>query len=616
MRMSCWTGGPEDIAIDPKLMLDPTLALDLGSACKADHAPANGWRPRFEQADMTQGLTIDCGGKPVDLFLAYYAHEREGAELIHHGNRLADGKSWTRLASSWHTADVEGLPASLKKEEHYGRGAGDRLVLAWYWIGGRLVARDWQAKAYRLYRKLIGKDEPAALIALSAPYTDRPEDALSDIEAVLEQHKEHCRLSRRTLARGPPAEGNGDGMMRVLHVLNHGLPTQDGYVYRTHGLLEGQRAHGIKTFHLTSPRHEHPAPTSIEKVEGWEFFRTPDASTGPRPPLFRELMEMRATQARIAEIAADVRPDVIQAHSPLLNGYPALWAARRLGIPVVYEIRAFWEDAAVDHGTTRENSARYRVIRKLETALCQRVDAVTTICRGLADALIIRGIDAKKIEIVPNAVDPGRFSSMVAPDPSRVRELGLEGCTVLGFIGSFYTYEGLALLIDAMPALLSSHPDLRLLLIGGGQDETPLRARATDKGLEKKVIFTGRIPQSEVPAHYSLVDLCVYPRLPMPLTDLVTPLKPLEAMAAGRIVVASDVGGHLELIRHGETGFLYKAGYLTALIDCVRDALASRERWPQIRADGRLFVTERSWQSVTGVYRPLFERLSLEKATV
>ncbi|MGI9510035.1 MAG: exosortase A [Geminicoccaceae bacterium] len=181
--------GPVALAVDPKLVLDPAQALDLGPACKADHAAADGWRPRFERADLTQGLTIDCGGEPVDLFLAYYAYERDGAELIHHANRLADGERWTRLATSWHAPDVEGLPASLKREELYGRRAGDRLVLAWYWIGGQLMARDWQAKAYQLYRKLLGKEEPVAMIALSAAYADHPNDALSDIEAVLEHHK-------------------------------------------------------------------------------------------------------------------------------------------------------------------------------------------------------------------------------------------------------------------------------------------------------------------------------------------------------------------------------------------------------------------------------------------
>lgn len=397
--------------------------------------------------------------------------------------------------------------------------------------------------------------------------------------------------------------------MRVLHILNHGLPTQDGYVYRTHGLLEGQRAHGIDTFHLTSPRHEHPAPEPIEDVEGWQFFRTFDQRMQPRLPLFRELMEMRAIKARISEVVKNVRPDIIQAHSPLLNGYPALWAARQAGIPIVYEIRAFWEDAAVNQGTMRENSARYRAIRALETNLCKRVDAITTICHGLANHLMTRGIPDDKIDIVPNAVDPGRFSGMAAPDPSLVRKFDLEGCTVLGFIGSFYTYEGLALLIDAMPALLNTNPDLRLLLIGGNQDEHLLRARVAQKDLDGKVIFTGRIPHQDVLAHYSLIDLCVYPRLPMALTDLVTPLKPLEAMAAGRIVVASDVGGHKELIRDGRTGFLFKAGDLTALIDRLQDVLASEDHWPQVRANGRLMVAERSWHAVTEAYRPLFERL-------
>jgi PEP-CTERM/exosortase A-associated glycosyltransferase len=402
--------------------------------------------------------------------------------------------------------------------------------------------------------------------------------------------------------------------MRVLHVLNHGLPTQDGYVYRTHGILEGQRAHGIETFHLTSPRHEHPAPGSIEEIEGWQFFRTAENGGDARMPLFRELMEMRATRSRIIEIAKGVRPDVIQAHSPLLNGYPALSAARQIGVPILYEVRAFWEDAAVDQGTTREGSARYRAIRTLETNLLKRVDAITTICHGLRNNLIERGIEPEKIEIVPNAVDPARFSKMTAAAPALAQKLGLEGCTVLGFIGSFYAYEGLALLIEAMPKLLAAHPDLKLLLIGGGQDERRLRERCYQRGLGDRIIFTGRIPHQDVLAHYSLIDLCIYPRLPMPLTELVTPLKPLEAIAAGRIVVASDVGGHRELIEDNRNGYLFKAGYLAALIDRLSAVLASRERWPQIRANGRQMVAERSWRSVTAAYRPMFERLCREKA--
>lgn len=403
--------------------------------------------------------------------------------------------------------------------------------------------------------------------------------------------------------------------MRVLHILNHGLPTQDGYVYRTHGLLEGQRAHGIQTFHLTSPRHEHPVDGRIEDIEGWRFFRTAEPRAARRIPLFRELMEMRATSRRIGEIADDVRPDIIQAHSPVLNGYPALWAARKLGIPVLYEVRAFWEDAAVDQGHARIDGPRYRATRALETTLCQRVDAVTTICEGLRDNLIDRGIDPAKIEIVPNAVDAGRFAEIAAPNQDLVKKFGLEGCTTIGFIGSFYAYEGLSLAIDAMPALLETHPDVRLLLIGGGQEEEALKRRVKTSGLGKKVIFTGRVPHHRVLDYYGLIDICLYPRLPMRLTDLVTPLKPLEAMAAGRIVVASDVGGHRELIDDEATGFLFKAGYLASLTERLQQVLVSRARWPQIRANGRITVAARSWQAVTSVYGPLFERLRRDRVS-
>ena len=396
--------------------------------------------------------------------------------------------------------------------------------------------------------------------------------------------------------------------MRVLHVLNHGLPTQDGYVYRTNGILGGQRAHGLDTFHVTSPRHEFPIKDAEEDIDGLRFFRTIEQPSA-RVPLFRELMEMRVTAKRVGEVTEQVQPSVIQAHSPILNGYPALWTARKFGLPVVYEVRAFWEDAAVDQGQVRHDGARYRATRRLETELCHRVDAITTICEGLRQNLIERGIADQKITVIPNAVDLSKFNDMSKTDLALVRMLGLEGCTTIGFIGSFYTYEGLALLIDAMPALLETDPNLRLVLIGGGQEEDVLKSRARAKGLDDKILFTGRVPHDQILAYYSLIDLCIYPRLPMALTDLVTPLKPLEAMAAGRIVIASDVGGHRELISDNETGYLFRAGYLTALIERVQDALASKERWAQIRASGRAMVAARSWQAVTSAYGPLFERL-------
>jgi PEP-CTERM/exosortase A-associated glycosyltransferase len=318
---------------------------------------------------------------------------------------------------------------------------------------------------------------------------------------------------------------------------------------------------------------------------------------------------MQRTARRIEDIVRQRRPDVIHAHSPVLNAIPALRVGRRFDIPVVYEVRAFWEDAAVDHGTARDGGPRYRLSRAIETWALKRADAVTTICEGLRSEIVARGVEAQKVTVIPNAVDIDKFAAGRNPDESLKEKLGLKGCAVLGFIGSFYAYEGLPLLLEALPKMLAVEPRLRLLLVGGGPQEASLRELADSLGLRDKVVFSGRVPHSEVQRYYDLVDVLVYPRLSMRLTELVTPLKPLEAMAQGRLLVASDVGGHRELIRDGETGVLFKAGDAEALARKVLDLLADRQAWAPMREAARRFVErERNWALSVGRYRDAYPR--------
>ena len=396
--------------------------------------------------------------------------------------------------------------------------------------------------------------------------------------------------------------------MRILHILDHSIPLHSGYTFRTAAILREQRALGWETFHLSSPKQGVTA-AMVEEVDGLTFHRTalpPPAASG-----VAELRQMRAVQARIEELARELRPDVLHAHSPVLNAIPAIRAGKKLGIPVVYEIRAFWEDAAVDHGTTTEGSVRYRVTRALETWALKRIDHAFTICEGLRRDIVGRGIAQAKVTVIPNAVDVEGFQLSGVADPVLRRQLGLEGATVLGFVGSFYAYEGLDLLLDAFPALLEKRPELRLLLVGGGPQDANLKAQALRLGVADKLIFTGRVPHSEVSRYYDQIDLLVYPRHSMRLTELVTPLKPLEAMAQGRLFVASDVGGHRELIRDGETGTLFKAGSADALAEAVLDMLAHRERWPAMRAAGRHFVEDvRNWKNSVANYAAVYRRLT------
>ena len=389
--------------------------------------------------------------------------------------------------------------------------------------------------------------------------------------------------------------------MKVLHVLDHSLPLQSGYVYRTMAILRAQKAMGLDPVCVTSPKQGR-SPAGAEEMERFRFYRAEWDTRFTQIPVVKESLLMRALTKKIGAVANVEQPDLIHAHSPTLNGIPARRVARMFRVPFVYEIRAFWEDAAVDHGTTREGSLRYRLTRASETWLCKRADAVVTICEGLRKDLIGRGIDASKIHVVPNGVDPSRFEPRPA-DPTLRARLGLNGGPVLGFIGSFYRYEGLDVLVDAMAEILRVRPDARLVLVGGGEVEDEIKAQVEDRGLGKAVHFSGRVPQSETAAYYSIMDLLVYPRRSMRLTELVTPLKPLEAMALGKVVVGSDVGGIRELVEDGVTGRLVPAGDVRSLARACISMIQDREEIGAmgVRARARA-IGERSWERIVSRY--------------
>ncbi len=397
--------------------------------------------------------------------------------------------------------------------------------------------------------------------------------------------------------------------MRILHVLDHSLPLHSGYTFRTVAILKAQRALGWETFHLTSPKQEN-CTVDEEDVDGWHFYRTPRPVPATAMPGLGEIRLIEATTRRLSELVQRLRPDVLHAHSPVLNAIPALKVGRRFGLPVVYEVRAFWEDAAVDHGTHAEWGLRYRISRALETYALKRADHVTTICQGLRSDICARGVPADRVTVIPNAVDIDAFPPGGVADEALKAQLGLSGALVIGFIGSFYAYEGLDLLLDAYPGILRRLPGARVLLVGGGPQDAALRDQAERLGIADKVVFTGRVPHADVARYYDLVDILAYPRHSMRLTELVTPLKPLEAMAQGRIFVASDVGGHRELIKHRETGMLFSAGHPTGLADAVVELAQEPALWPLLRANGRRFVEEeRNWRVSVDRYRSVYGRL-------
>ncbi len=398
--------------------------------------------------------------------------------------------------------------------------------------------------------------------------------------------------------------------MRILHILDHSLPLQSGYVYRTLGIVNQQRALGWEPVLLTSGKHYAPGPVR-EQIGGWEFLRTPrPTGIAVKLPWLRELKIVSDLNRRLDEVIGEVQPQILHAHSPVLNALSAVRAGRRHRIPIVYEVRALWEDAAASHGTHRTAGLRYRATRLVETRALHRADAVTTICEGLRVEAIARGIPSDRITVIPNAVDRKTFSGPGIPDRALATSLGLCGKTVLAFFGSFYSYEGLDLLLRAMPDMRRQRPEITVLLVGGGPEEDSLRNLACALGLGESVVFAGRVRHEEIQRYYNLADLLVFPRVSMRLTELVTPLKPLEAMAQERIVVASSVGGHRELIRDRETGYLFPPDEPRHLAEGVLAALADRNSWPGIRARAIEFIdTERSWARSVARYGDVYGRI-------
>jgi PEP-CTERM/exosortase A-associated glycosyltransferase len=400
-------------------------------------------------------------------------------------------------------------------------------------------------------------------------------------------------------------------MTRILHVLDHSLPLHSGYTFRTRAIMKAQQAAGWDVAGITSVRqYQHGETRGPDKqvVEGLTFHRTNGHAGGPA--LLREYREVSVLTDSILELHQKWPFELLHAHSPALNGLAAAWAAQQLGLPLVYEIRAFWEDAAVGNGTGTEGSAKYRLTRALENHVVAKADAIAVICDGLRRDLIARGVAADKIIVSPNGVDLELFGSPPPRDQDLVGQLGLTGKDVIGYIGSFYDYEGLDDLIAAMAHLQGPARNAHLVLVGGGPMELSLQAQAAASPAADRIHFIGRVPHEQVERYYSIVDILAYPRKSMRLTDLVTPLKPLEAMAQGRLVAASDVGGHRELIEDGVTGTLFPADDPKAAALALETLFGARENWDERRRNARIFVEKhRNWQENIHRYDPVYHLL-------
>jgi PEP-CTERM/exosortase A-associated glycosyltransferase len=402
--------------------------------------------------------------------------------------------------------------------------------------------------------------------------------------------------------------------IRVMHVLDHSWPVHSGYAFRSLHLVAAQQRMGLRPQVLTGPLQLIDDPQAMDStLEGVSYWRTPNdgrlskwAIMG-RLPILREIAVVRLIRDRILQLLERESVDLIHAHSPALCGLGAQQAAYSKNLPFVYELRAFWEDAAVDQNKTHSRSLRYKMSRKLEDYVVHRARAVVGISRSILDELRTRGADSTRMFHVPNGVDVRKFSP-ISRDDRLASELGLGQEPVLGFIGSLYRWEGVAWLVRAVAKLRRRGTACKLLIVGDGEEMPAVREAVRAWNAEEFVQILGKVPHDEIERYYSVVDVLVYPRHSIRLTELVTPLKPLEAMALGKAILGSDVGGIRELVEPEKTGILFRADNVEDFCAQAERLLAQTDLRRKLGEQAREFILrEKDWKVLAQRYIDVYD---------
>jgi len=458
------------------------------------------------------------------------------------------------------------------------------------------------SEGIRLLRKLLLRSGPSRYMRSVMRYR------LSDAAGKLRQYDAEWRPA---MPEPPvPSAPVADNLVTTLWV--NALPEiQSGYTLRSRSVALGLQQAGLRVQAVTaagfpqgSRKLDRPERRLLGDLDLWRIGGT---GTGLSPD---ELSA--ATATGLARVIDESGSGVLISTTPYLTAATALAVARSRKRKMIYEVRGFLEETWVSRaGVGAETSELYQRWRDAETRTMRNADAVVTLSDGMRDEIVARGVPADRVFVIPNGVDVSNFTPQ-APDSALRAQLGIPaGVPVLGYIGSLVQYEGIPDLVRAAALLRDQGIDFRLLIVGSGADAGRISAAIQEANLGSLVVMPGRVPHAEVRRYHSLIDLFVVPRTADRVCQLVTPLKPYEAMAMGRCVVASDVAAIRQVVREGETGRLATpenpvdlARVLRELIDAPEQRLALGER-------ARVWVhQERNWEAIGGAYASVIRRVT------
>lgn len=403
---------------------------------------------------------------------------------------------------------------------------------------------------------------------------------------------------------------------KVFYLLHNSLPHHSaGYATRTHGLLSELNNSEWIVDGVTRLGYPYDMPgmaeiddvPNVNRVGQVDYRRLlAGRDIEKKNPLFDYVQRYSQHLQRLAK---SEKPAIIHAASNHWNGLAAVTAANRLGIPSVYEVRGLWEVTRGSRDPEWANGNMYKFMARMEADAAKGATRVFAITRALKDELVNRGVDPNKIEIIPNGVDTNRFQPKER-DADLAHRLNIEGKTVIGYVGSILDYEGIELLIDAAGKLKSERDDFHVLIVGDGAELEKFRARVVEEQLGDVITFTGRVPHEEVESYYSLIDITPFPRLPLPVCEMVSPLKPFEAMAMGKAVVASNVDALAEIVVPGLNGLLHEKGSQDSLTSQLKLLLEDSELREKLGSQARDWVVEeRDWSKLASIISNTYDDL-------
>ena len=420
------------------------------------------------------------------------------------------------------------------------------------------------------------------------------------------------RLPAGALPTSTTSTTVGPARGRVLHIVTDALPTTSaGYTVRTQEIAVAQRAAGLDPhvvtrigFPVTAGAIDGRAEVDVDGVPYHRLL--PWVMPGRMDVLYETHLRYAA------RLTTRLRPAVLHAASNYANAVIALALRDATRLPVVYEVRGFWEDTWLSrHTGTRDLklSDRYLRTRALETRCMADADLVVTLGEAMRDEIIERGVHPDKVIIVPNGVSE-EFLRPLPDDGGRLRaSLGISpGEYVVGLVSSLVAHEGIGTLLEAVKILNDRGVRTRALIVGDGPERSALQRQAQALGID--AIFPGRVPMSQVRAYHAVLDAFVVPRTPDRVCQLVTPLKPVEAMASGLPVVVSAVKALAEIVNDKVTGRLSPPLDAAALADTLQGLLEDRDLRAKLGANAREWVArDRTWAHNAARYQAAYERL-------